>query len=144
MVTTDKVTVTEFSPHIGKTTTDYIVNTEKKDQATLIAELISRVTSLEDDMEFVLKHIRILEVDRQVEVISPSWDMKVKNYEMPNGGKVAFEYDEDGVGKISLEAMDRLMELVGAEPTEICDECVIEDFDIYQGERDRDENGEIY
>lgn len=50
------------------------VNTEKKDQATLTAELISRVTSLEEDMEFVLKHIRILEVDRQIEVISPSWD----------------------------------------------------------------------
>ena len=88
--------------------------TVRRDQATLIAELISRVTSLEDDMEFVLKHIRILEVDKQIEVISPSWDMRVKNYEMPNGGKVAFEYDEDGVGKISLEAMDRMMELVGA------------------------------
>lgn len=33
------------------------VKTEKKDQATLIAELISRVTSLEEDMEFVLEHI---------------------------------------------------------------------------------------
>ena len=30
------------------------VKTEKKDQAALIAELISRVTSLEEDMEFVL------------------------------------------------------------------------------------------
>ena len=88
--------------------------TVQKDQATLIAELISRVTSLEEDMEFVLKHIRILEVDRQIEVISPSWNMRVNNYEMPSGAKVAFEYDEDGIGKISLEAMDRLMELAGA------------------------------
>lgn len=86
------------------------VITEKKDQATLIAELISRVTSLEEDMEFVFKHIRILEADR----MSPSWDMRVKKYEMPSGAKVAFEYDEDGVGKISLEAMDRLMEMIGA------------------------------
>lgn len=35
--------------------------TVQKDQATLIAELISRVTSLEDDMEYVLKHIRVLD-----------------------------------------------------------------------------------
>lgn len=88
--------------------------TMQKDQATLIAELISRVTSLEEDMDFVLKHIKIIEVDSQIDVISPSWDMRVKNYEMPNGAKVAFEYDEDGVGKISLEAMDRLMEMIGA------------------------------
>lgn len=88
--------------------------TMRKDQATLIAELISRVTSLEEDMEFVLKHIKIIELDRQIEVISPSWDMRVKNYEMPSGAKATFEYDEDGVGKISLEAMDRLMELAGA------------------------------
>lgn len=37
------------------------VKTERKDQATLIAELISRVNSLEEDMEFVLKHIKILD-----------------------------------------------------------------------------------
>lgn len=45
--------------------------------------------------------------------------MGIKNYEMPSGAKVAFEYDEDGIGKISLEAMDRLMEMIGA--TEIDD-----------------------
>ena len=33
------------------------VKTEKKDQATLIAELISRVTSLEETMEYVLEHL---------------------------------------------------------------------------------------
>ena len=51
-------------------------------------------------------------------------DMGVKEYELPNGRKVAFEFDENGVGKITVEAMDRLMELVGAEPTDICDECI--------------------
>lgn len=35
--------------------------TVQKDQATLIAELISRVTSLENDMEYVRKHIRVLD-----------------------------------------------------------------------------------
>lgn len=88
--------------------------TMRKDQATLIAELISRVTSLEEDMGFVFKHIRILEADRRIEIMSPSWDMRVKTYEMPSGAKATFEYDEDGIGKISIEAMDRLMEMIGA------------------------------
>ena len=72
MVTTDKVTVTEFAPYIGKTTTDYKENdmvikatesgfnqTVQKDQATLIAELISRVTSLENTVEFILEQLEI-------------------------------------------------------------------------------------
>lgn len=76
MVTTDKVTVTEFAPHIGKTTTDYKENdmeikatesgfnqTVRKDQATLIAELISRVTSLEETMEYVLEHMPTTETE---------------------------------------------------------------------------------
>lgn len=50
--------------------------------------------------------------------------MGVKEYLMPNGKTVAFEYDENGIGKITIEAMDRMMELVGAKPTGICDECV--------------------
>lgn len=94
------------------------VKTEKTDQATLIADLISRVTSLEEDMGFVLKHIRILEADRQIEVISPSWKKGVKNYEMPSGAKVEFGFDENGVGKITIEAMDRLMEMIGAKEIE--------------------------
>lgn len=35
--------------------------------------------------------------------------MKVKEYEMPDGRKAVFEYDENGVGKITLECMDALM-----------------------------------
>ena len=35
--------------------------TVQKDQATLIAELISRVTSLEETMEYVLEHLQITE-----------------------------------------------------------------------------------
>lgn len=41
-------------------------------------------------------------------------DMGVKEYLMPNGKTVAFEYDENRIGKITLEAMDRLMEMIGA------------------------------
>ena len=50
--------------------------------------------------------------------------MKVKEYEMPDGRKAVFEYDEYGIGKITIEAMDMLMELVGTEQTDICDECI--------------------
>ena len=35
--------------------------------------------------------------------------MKFKEYEMPDGIKAVFEYDENGVGKITLECMDMLM-----------------------------------
>lgn len=39
--------------------------------------------------------------------------MGIKEYEMPNGTKVVFKYDENRVGKITVEAMDRLMEMIG-------------------------------
>lgn len=80
-------------------------------------------------MGFVLKHIRILEADRQIEVISPSWDMGVKNYKMPDDRTVVFRFDENGIGKISLEAMDVLMEMIGAKE--------IEEWNSYS-------NGKIY
>ena len=44
--------------------------------------------------------------------------MKVKEYEMPDGRKAAFEYDESGVGKITLECMDMLMGLINDRKTE--------------------------
>lgn len=50
--------------------------------------------------------------------------MGVKKYELSDGRKAIFEFDENGIGKITVEAMDMLMELVRAEPTDICDECV--------------------
>lgn len=70
MVTTDKVTLTEkvgidivtTDARIEETRwNDMGVKTEKKDQATLIAELISRVTSLEGTVEFILEHLPITE-----------------------------------------------------------------------------------
>ena len=44
--------------------------------------------------------------------------MKFKEYEMPDGKKAAFEYDENGVGKITLECMDMLMGLINDRKTE--------------------------
>ena len=42
--------------------------------------------------------------------------MKFKEYEMPDGKKAVFEYDENGVGKITLECMDDLMGVIADRP----------------------------
>lgn len=42
--------------------------------------------------------------------------MKSKEYEMPDGRKAVFEYDENGVGKITLECMDELMSMIADRP----------------------------
>lgn len=44
--------------------------------------------------------------------------MGVKEYKLPNGKTAVFEYDINGVGKITLEAMDMLMEIAGAKEIE--------------------------
>lgn len=44
--------------------------------------------------------------------------MGVKKYEMPNGKVVVFEYDAYRIGKITVEAMDVLMEMIGAKEIE--------------------------
>lgn len=36
-----------------------------------------------------------------------------KTYTFPDGKKAVFEYDHNGVGKITLECMDMLMSLLG-------------------------------
>ena len=42
--------------------------------------------------------------------------MKIKEYNLRTGEKVAFEYDEYGVGKITLEGMDLLMSIIESRP----------------------------
>lgn len=49
--------------------------------------------------------------------------MGAKEYEMPNGRKVVFEFDENGVGNITLEAMDLLMGMVNIDLVR-CGECI--------------------
>ena len=44
--------------------------------------------------------------------------MGVKKYEMPDGRTAVFEYDENGIGKITIETMDMLMEMAGAKETD--------------------------
>lgn len=44
--------------------------------------------------------------------------MGVKEYKLKNGRKAVFEFDENGIGKITIEAMDRLMEMAGAKETD--------------------------
>lgn len=43
--------------------------------------------------------------------------MRTKMYKLPNGKTVVFDYDENGVGKVTVEAMDSIMGMIGAEPT---------------------------
>ena len=57
--------------------------------------------------------------------------MKVKEYEMFDGRKAVFEYDENGVGKITLEAMDLLMGLIKADLVR-CGECKHRDSEFCQ------------
>lgn len=38
--------------------------------------------------------------------------MNSKEYVMPDGKKAVFEYDHDGIGKVTIEAMDMLMGLI--------------------------------
>lgn len=40
--------------------------------------------------------------------------MREAEYVLPNGKRIIFEYDLYGIGKISIDAMDSLMELAGA------------------------------
>lgn len=48
--------------------------------------------------------------------------MGVKKYEMPDGRVAVFEYDENGIGKITVEAMDMLMELLEGKDDFKCEE----------------------
>ena len=44
--------------------------------------------------------------------------MNSKTYKLPNGKKAVFEYDITGVGKITLECMDELMDMIADRPQE--------------------------
>lgn len=48
--------------------------------------------------------------------------MGVKKYEMPDGRVAVFEYDACGIGKITIEAMDRMMELLAEKDSFKCEE----------------------
>lgn len=43
--------------------------------------------------------------------------MNRKEYLMPDGKRAVFEYDHDGVGKVTLEAMDVLMGMITDRPS---------------------------
>lgn len=54
--------------------------------------------------------------------------MNEKKYDLPNGKTAVFCYDDTGVGRVTLEAMDALMEMIkelsSAQPEIIrCKEC---------------------
>ena len=45
--------------------------------------------------------------------------MGVKKYELSDGRKAVFEFDENGIGKITIEFMDMLMEMAGAQENDM-------------------------
>lgn len=42
--------------------------------------------------------------------------MQSKEYKLPNGKIAAFQYDSDGVGKVTLECIDELMSMIADRP----------------------------
>lgn len=42
--------------------------------------------------------------------------MQSKEYKLSNGNTAVFEYDTNGVGKVSLECMDELMSMIADRP----------------------------
>ena len=42
--------------------------------------------------------------------------MNSKKYKLPNGKTAVFEYDVCGIGKITLECMDELMDMIADRP----------------------------
>ena len=56
--------------------------------------------------------------------------MNRKEYVMPDGKKAVFEYDHDGIGKVTIEAMDMLMGMITDRPQEWipCSERLPEDI----------------
>lgn len=101
-----------------------------------IAELQNLINA--DDVPFYYDGVIKKVIETIIDECKPNTDRRVKFYEMPNGKTAIFEFDENGVGQITVETMDRMMELINSYGGRN------EDFDPYQGERDRDENGEIY
>ena len=115
MVTTDKVTVAEFSPHIGKTTTDY------KENDMGVKEIINRLYAYKDESNDERLNDLIDDVIKLIiDKCKPNTGRKV--YEMPNGKTTIFEFDENGIGKITLEAMDRIVELLKEKDGFKCEE----------------------
>lgn len=81
-----------------------------------IAELQNLVNA--DDVPFYYDGVIKKVIETIIDECKPNTDRKF--YEMPNGKTVIFEYNEYGIGKITIEAMDVLMEMIGAK--EIIDE----------------------
>lgn len=81
-----------------------------------IAELRNLINA--DDVPFYYDGVIKKVIETIIVEYKPNTDRKF--YEIPNGKTVIFEYNEYGIGKITIEAMDRLMEMIGAK--EIIDE----------------------
>ncbi len=81
-----------------------------------IAELQNLINA--DDVPFYYDGVIKKVIETIIDECKPNTDRGVKFYEMPNGKTAVFEFDENGIGKITVEAMDALMELAGAKEIE--------------------------
>ena len=90
-----------------------------------VKEIINRLYAYKDESND--KRLNDL-IDDVIKLIidecKPNTNRKV--YEMPNGKTAIFEYDENGIGKITVEAMNRLMELLECKliNERKCDDCI--------------------
>lgn len=72
-----------------------------------------------DDVPFYYKGVIKKVIETIIDECKP---MGVKYYEMPNGKYTIFAFDENGIGKITVEAMDRIVELLNEKDGFKCEE----------------------
>lgn len=78
-----------------------------------VKEIINRLYAYKDESNDERLNDLIDDVIKLIiDKCKPNTGRKV--YEMPNGKTAIFEYDENGIGKITIEAIDVLMEMCGA------------------------------
>lgn len=83
-----------------------------------IAELQNLIN--DDDVPFYYNGVINKVIETIIDECKPNTNRKV--YEMPNGKTTIFEFDENGIGKITVEAMDRIVELLCGKDGFKCEE----------------------
>ena len=86
-----------------------------------VKEIINRLYAYKDESNDERLNDLIDDVIKLIiDKCKPNTGRKV--YEMPNGKTTIFEFDENGIGKITLEAMDRIVELLKEKDGFKCEE----------------------
>ena len=77
-----------------------------------------------DDVPFYYDGVIKKVIETIIDECKPTTGAKM--YEMPNDKYIIFAFDENGIGKITLEAMDRMMEMINIDLVR-CGECIYHD-----------------